>query len=268
MDNVELITSAGNQIVKLSRSLHLKKNRDKSGLFLVEGIHHVGSVIEAGWDIDSIIYSPELLSSTYANQLVVDQMNQETRCYKVLPQLFKTISEKDNPQGILAIVNKRNLKLEDLNIKTFNWGIAVIAPQDPGNIGTILRTIDSVGADGLFLLNGGVDPYHSSSVRASMGAMFWKPVIQTTFDELLTWSRLHTLTLIGSSAHAERDFQTLSSINKPCILILGSEQKGMSKVEMNSCDLLVSIPMVGHSSSLNISVAAGILMYALKQNFD
>jgi TrmH family RNA methyltransferase len=263
MDEKTLITSAGNQIIKLCRSLHLKKNRDETGLFLVEGIHHVGAAIEAGWEISSLVYSPELLSSSFGNQLVIDQQAQGIKCNQVVPQLFKSISEKENPQGILAVVHQKKPILDDLDGNSFNWGIAAIAPQDPGNVGTILRTIDSAGADGLFLLNGGVDPYHLSSIRASMGAIFWKPVIQTSFDEFLAWARMNKFTIVGTSAHAQQGYKTLSFVERPSILILGSEQKGMAKNEMDACDYVVSIPMVGHSSSLNISVAAGILIYEM-----
>lgn len=261
--NSNLIISSSNPIIKLVRSLGHRKNRDESGLFIVEGIHNVGAAVEAGWKISAILYSEELLRSVYANQLIENQGKQGTKCQPIQAQLFNTIAGKENPQGILAIVHQRRIPLDDVNPGTFKWGIAAIQPQDPGNVGTILRTIDCAGADGLFLLDGGVDAFHPSSVRASMGALFWKPVIQASFSNFMDWSKLNGYKLIGTSTHAKMDYRSSVLDERPSILILGNEQKGMTIDQMNACDEMISLPMHGKSSSLNLSVAAGILMYAM-----
>jgi len=258
-----IINSSSNPIIKLVRSLRQRKNRDESGLFIVEGIHNVGAAVEAGWNISSILYSQELLRSSYANQLIDDQSAQGTKCQPILAQVFNSVAEKENPQGILAIVHQRRIQLDEIDPDTFKWGIAAIQPQDPGNVGTILRTVDCVGADGLFLLDGGVDAYHPSSVRASMGALFWKPVIQASFTNYLDWAHTNGYKLIGTSTHAEKDYRTLSLEERPSILMLGNEQKGMTSVQMEACDVMISLPMHGQASSLNLSVAAGIFMYAM-----
>ncbi|HKZ43873.1 MAG TPA: RNA methyltransferase [Anaerolineales bacterium] len=263
MESEYLITSSSNQVVKLARSLLQRKKRDESGLFLVEGIHLVSSLFEAGWNVYTILYSPELLSSDYGHQLVEQQEQQGTRCYRISPDLFRKISGKDNPQGIIAIAYQQTHKLEDLDTRIFQWGIAIVSPQDPGNVGTIIRTLESVGADGLILLDGGVDPYHPSCVRAGMGALFWKPILKSSYMEMASWAHSNGYQLIGTSAHAENDYRILSTVKKPCILLLGSEQKGLSDEQLNSCDIVVSLPMRGHSTSLNLSIAAGILMYSM-----
>ena len=176
--------------------------------------------------------------------------------------LFNRVAEKDNPQGILAVVRQRHLTLDDVNREGINQGVALVSPQDPGNVGTILRTMDAGGIDGLFLLDGGVDPYHPSSVRASMGTIFWKPIVQDSFKRFETWKRRNDYQLIGSSAHAATDYRTFRRGNQPTILLLGNEQKGLSKEQMKACDVTLSMPMKGRVSSLNLAVAAGILMYA------
>ena len=139
-------------------------------------------------------------------------------------------------------------------------GAAVVSPQDAGNIGTILRTLDAVGADALFLLDGGVDPYHPTSVRASMGTIFWKPIVQTSFNQFMDWSRRGDYRRIATSAHAEQNYLELKP-TAPWVLVLGSEQKGLSKEQIKACDVSVSLPMHGRASSLNLAVAAGILLY-------
>ena len=140
--------------------------------------------------------------------------------------------------------------------------MALVSPQDPGNVGTILRTIDAVGADALFLLDGGVDLYHPTCVRASMGTLFWKPVVQAGFDEFISWAKGKGMQLIGTSAHAQTDYREVGLGESPWVLVLGSEQKGLSDEQIAACDVTVSMPMRGKVSSLNLSVAAGILLYA------
>jgi TrmH family RNA methyltransferase len=262
----ELISSHANPIVKLIRSLHQKKGRTESGLFLIEGIFPVGEAIEAGWQLDSLVYAPDLLTSGFALHIVEDQIQRGSRCIALSSDLFTDIAAKENPQGILAIARQRHLNLDGVASKHFHWGAALISPQDPGNVGTILRTLDAVGADGLFLLDGGVELYHPSVVRASMGTLFWKIVVEASFDEFAIWRKKNNYRLVGSSSHAGTDYHKLQREAKPIILILGNEQKGLSPEQISNCDEIVTMPMVGRVSSLNLAVAAGILLYQMAEN--
>jgi TrmH family RNA methyltransferase len=156
------------------------------------------------------------------------------------------------------------MTLEDMPVEHFHYAAALVSPQDPGNVGTILRTLDAAGADGLFLLEGGVDPYHPTSVRASMGTIFWEPIVQASFWDFVKWVHKNGYQLAGSSAHADTDYRTFKPGSEPTILLLGSEQKGLSQEQMAVCDVTLSIPMKGRASSLNLAVAAGILLYAIQ----
>lgn len=253
--NRPMITSTGNSVVKQARALRQRKARAETGLFVVEGIHHVGEAVEAGWEVDVILYAPDQLTSDFARDLLD---RNASKAQPVSPAVMESISEKDNPQGVLAVVRQRQVALRDL--RPVQIAAALVSPQDPGNVGTILRTLDAVGADALFLLDGGVDPYHPGCVRASMGANFWKPVVQAGFGEFAAWARARGCRLIGTSAHADDDFRTLKP-EVPWILLLGSEQKGLSPGQLQACDVRVSLPMQGRASSLNLAVAAGILLY-------
>jgi RNA methyltransferase, TrmH family len=253
--NRSLITSLANPLIKKARSLRQRKARAESGLFIVEGLHHVGEALEAGWEIESILYSPDVLTSDFGRDLI---SRIAPAAQPVSAQVMESLADKDNPQGILAVVHQKLIRLDDLD--SVRIGAAVVSPQDPGNIGTILRTLDAVGADALFLLDGGVDPYHPTSVRASMGTIFWKPIIQTSFDEFMDWSRRGDYQRIATSAHAKQNYHDLKP-NVPWILVLGSEQKGLSMEQIQACEVSVSLPMRGRASSLNLAVAAGILLY-------
>jgi TrmH family RNA methyltransferase len=250
-----LITSLSNPLIKQARALHQKKARLESGLFLVEGIHHVGEAVDAGWEAESVLYAPELLTSKFARNLI---SRLGTKSQPVSAQVMESLADMENPQGILALVRQKQIRLEDLPV--IRCGVALVAPQDPGNVGTILRTMDAVGADTLFLLNGGVELYHPTVIRSSMGTVFWKPIISTSFDEFVKSTRKGNFQLVGTSAHGDVDYQTLVPMI-PWILVLGNEQKGLSTEQTNACDVTVSLPMKGRVSSLNLAVAAGVLLY-------
>jgi TrmH family RNA methyltransferase len=258
----ELLTSLSNPLVKQARSLHQKKGRAETGLFLVEGIRHVGEAVEAGWDIQSVLYAPDLLTSDFARDLIALLEKKHVRTQPVSKYVMDSLAEKDNPTGILALVSQRALTLAGLpaaDVSRYR-AVALVSPQDPGNVGSILRTMDAIGTDALFLLDGGVDVFHPSVVRASMGALFWKPVVHASFDEFTAWARQGGIKLIGTSAHAVISYRA-AHFPPPWILVLGSEQKGLLPAQLEACDLTVSLPMRGHASSLNLSVAAGILLY-------
>jgi TrmH family RNA methyltransferase len=259
-----LITSTANPLIKLTRSLREKKERTRTRQFIVEGILHVGEAAAAGWKLDALLYAPDLLISDFARSLIAELGSKGVRCQPLSVEVFESVADKENPQGIMAIVQQREVMLDELSPANFRFGAACVRPQDPGNIGTILRTVDAVGADGLLLLDGGADPFHPSAVRASMGALFWKPVVQTSFGAFLDWARQNNYQLIGTSAHGSVDYRSVTLGDNPAVLVLGSEQKGLAPDQIAACDALVSLPMRGRATSLNLAVAAGILLYALK----
>ena len=253
--------------MKQARSLRQRKARVASGLFIVEGLHHVGSVIEAGWGIETLIYAPDLLTGDFAHSLLDEAQHIGLTIQPVSAKVMDSLAEKERPQGILALVRQRTTHFSDLG--DIRSGIALVSPQDPGNVGTILRTIDAVGTDVLFLLDsptearGSVDLYHPTLVRASMGTLFWKSVVQAGFDEFVDWAKGKGCRLVGTSAHAQMDYRGISLGDSPWVLVLGSEQKGLSNEQIAACDVTVSMPMHGRVSSLNLSVAAGVLLYTL-----
>jgi TrmH family RNA methyltransferase len=255
-----LITSVSNPLIKQVRALRQKKARRESGLFLVEGIHHVGEVVQAGWELESVLYAPDTLTSSFAHDLI-SRLNFAPQ--PVTPQVMESLADKDNPQGIIAIVHQRQTQIT--SVQPSGNAVALVSAQDPGNVGTILRTMDAVGVDTLFMLDGGVELYHPSVVRASMGTLFWKTIVQASFDEFLNWVREGNFQLMGTSAHADAEYHKHIP-QSPWVLVLGNEQKGLSTEHLNACDVTVSLPMVGRVSSLNLSVAAGVLLYQFMQN--
>ena len=245
------------------RALKKRKEREKHRLFLVEGIRHVGAAVEAGAELHTVFYAPELLNSTYAQELIKQQSDQGISCYATTGEVFTSISERQNPQGLLGVVRRREAALADISPDNFDWGVALVAPQDPGNVGTILRTIDAVGASGLLLLDSSVDPTHPTTVRASMGALFWYPVLNITCGDFGSWVRQHGYRVYGTSARASVGYESIGNYERPLILLMGGEREGLTPDQAGLCDVMVRLPMQGHVTSLNLAVATGVMLYEI-----
>ena len=258
-----LINSRQNPKIKQARSLYTRKARTQSGLFLVEGIRHVGEAIQAQYPLEHLFYAPELLRSSFAEEMIEQARARGIPVYEIPPDIFQTLAEKEAPQGIVAVARQHPTPLAALMPETQPWLVAAITPQDPGNVGTLLRTIDAAGADGLILLKGGADPWHPTAVRASMGALFWLPVAQVSWETFMGW--VHPFHLYGTSARGAADYREVEYA-RPCILLLGSEREGLSQEQAAACKTLVRLPMAGRVSSLNLAVAAGVLLYEMRSS--
>lgn len=262
------ITSRDNPKVKLIRSLRVRKHRQATGFFLVEGIRHVGEAVDASRELgqewlEFICYSPGLLTSPYARDLVRQQEERGLPVYSLPAEVFETLTEKENPPGIIAVAHRRTRSLESLTARECPWPVALVAPQDPGNIGSILRTIDACGASALILLDDAADPFQPGAVRASMGSLFWHPLVETSFRNFAGWAKREGYHLYGTSAHAPVDYHTVLKYNFPLVLLMGSEREGLTPVQAQECDTLIRLPMKGRVTSLNLAIAAGVMMYAI-----
>lgn len=255
------ITSRQNPKIKQARALYSRKGRDEAGLFLVEGIRHVGEAMEAEFPLETIFYAPDLLKSEFAQKLISLAETRGVDVYETPADLFATLAEKEAPQGIIAVARQRALPLTSLAADSHPWLAAVITPQDPGNLGTILRTLDAVGANGLILLDGGADPWHPTAIRASMGACFWIPSVQADWRAFAEWAQAYHL--FGTSARGTADYRAVD-YQFPAILLLGSEREGLTAEQAARCEQLVRLPMGGHVSSLNLAVAAGIALFEMR----
>lgn len=257
-----LLTSRQNPKIKQIRSLHKRKQRQAQGFFIVEGVRHVGEAVESGTEIEYILYSPDLLTSDFAYNLLTQVELTNTPVFSTTPDIFSYVADKENPQGILAVARQKLKPLSVLNAENLGWGVAIFSPQDPGNLGTILRTLDSAGADGLIVIDHSTDIFHPTAVRASMGTLFWKTVVHTTFEEFASWQKVHQYHLYGTSAHGAEDY-TAIQYERPALLVLGSEREGLTPEQVEMCHTLIKLPMRGRATSLNLSIAAGIMLYEM-----
>lgn len=257
-----LIHSRQNPKIKLARGLRTRQGRHKHGLFVVEGLRHVGAALEAGAPFAFLLWAPDRLTSPFGRALVA-RAEAQWPVYATTGEILDSIASREHSQGLIGVVEIRPTPIEALAPARNPWVVAVVAPQNPGNIGTLLRTMDAAGATALFLLDGGADPYHPAAVRASMGALFWLPVVQTSWHTFLEWVQRHGYHLYGSSARGTTPY-THIDYTKPAALLLGNERHGLSPAQRKACEAVVTLPMEGHGTSLNLAVAAGILLYTMK----
>ena len=256
-----LISSRSNPTIKQIRSLRERKERERAGLFFIEGIRLVVEAAQPGAEIQTIVVAPDLLKSDVARQIVNEQRQKGTQVLEVTPDVFDALSQKEGPQGIGALVRERVRTLDDLSPAGPYW-VALDEPQDPGNIGAILRTADATACAGVILLDHSADPYDPSALRASMGAVFSVPLVKARFAELVEWKRQRGVMLVGTSDRGAVDYRQ-AAYQFPLVLLMGSEREGLSAEQIAACDLMVRIPMAGRSDSLNLAVATGVMLYEL-----
>ncbi len=262
-----LISSRNNPTVKQIRALRDRKERLRTGLFFVEGIRIVGEAAQMGSEIETVIVAPELLESAFAWDTVRALENKgNTQLIEVSREVFESVSDKGGPQGIGAVIRQRWHTLDALHkphaANSSQLIVALDSPQDPGNIGTILRTADSAGANGVVLLGPSADPYDPSAVRASMGALFAQPIARASVEEFAAWKERSAFKVVGTSDQAGMDYRECP-YTQPLVLLMGSERAGLSAGLTALCDWMVHIPMLGRSDSLNLAVATGIMLYAI-----
>ena len=256
-----LIASRNNPRVKAIRDLRHRKERERSGLFFVDGIHLVAAAVELCAAIESLVVAPDLLSSRFARDLLREQRQRGVDCLEVTAEVFESLASKEAAQGIGAVVRQRWERLERAPPAGDCW-VALEAVHYPGNLGTIMRTGDAVGVAGAILLGPTTDPYDPAAVRASMGAIFSQRLVRAGLDQLAAWARRHGCTVVGTSPAAALDYQSVA-YRPPLVLLMGSESRGLSAEGLALCDTVVSIPMVGHNDSLNLSVAASVMLYEI-----
>ena len=252
--NQNIIESKNNKVIKEIRALADKKYRDELGLFIADGLRFVNEIPET-IQIEKIIFSESFASK---NDLTPYQKKSSTLI--ISNKLFDEISDTKKPQGIMAICKKIHFNVNDI-IKKNGFYILAEEINDPGNLGTIIRTAHAAGANGIFLTNGSVDLYNNKVLRSTMGSIFKIPVLQNIdLDYISDILKKNKIMLYAAHLKAKKYHYEVNYTNG-CAFLLGNEARGLSEHAVSLCDGLIKIPMPGDAESLNASVAAAILMY-------
>jgi TrmH family RNA methyltransferase len=256
------ITSPGNAKIKWIRKLRERKMRQETGCFYAEGLRIVVEAAQQGAELQTLVFAPELLTSAVGLQLIEAQAARGVEVIEVSGEVFQTIALKEDPVGIAAVVRQHWMALEQAEVGPGEWWVALDEVADPGNLGTILRTNDAVGGQGVILLDRSTDPFDPTAIRASMGALFSQRLVKATWAEFAEWKRSRGVPLVGTSGGAALDYQS-TVYPARLVVLMGSEREGLDAQQMGLCDQMVSLPMVGRSDSLNLAVATGVMLYEI-----
>jgi len=201
--------------------------------------------------------------------LLVRQLQaQNVRCARVTRKVFEHISERNNPDGVAAILSGGQVGLDLLNVRKTDVFVCLSDISDPGNLGTILRTMDSAGASACILVGQSTDPYHPRAIRASRGSLFSLRIMHAdNMIELWAWAHRHAVHTVATSARGGQCYWD-APYPFPLLLILGSEHEGLPQVTLDAADQIVTIPMWGKMSSLNVGVAASLLLYEIRRRAE
>ncbi len=262
-----VLTSASNPRLKQAIALRDRRDRQATGLFLIEGFRETSRAITGKVIIDHLFYCPELFLGTNEEALLASAKASGAFLIQTTAHLFHKLSYRDRPDGILAVAKKMNTRLDALQLPSNPLIVIAEAIEKPGNLGTIIRSSDAAGVHAVIVANGCTDIYNPNVVRASVGTLFTIPVIETSNEEALAFCHKHTITLLAATPEGQSIY-TQVPMTGPLGIVVGTEQLGLSSFWKKACTLLVRIPMHGVADSLNVATATTLFLFeAARQRY-
>jgi len=261
------ITGFSNPTVKFLRSLRDKKHRRREGKFLAEGLRLLTDARESGRLPEMLVMAGERDPHPLLDALEAEVVRSGGEVVETSAEILAKITGKDNPQAVAGVFAEFDTALATLDRTAAPIWLVAQALRDPGNLGTMLRTGDAVGAGGLVLLDDSADPFSVEAVRASMGAVFTQRVALARWDEFLPWLRSGPGQLVAASLRDALPYRE-APYAAPCFVMVGNESRGLPEDYEAACDLRVTMPMKGRADSLNAAVAAAVLAYEVLARLD
>ncbi len=259
------ITSLANDRVKLIRSLEMRKARRETGLFVAEGASVLITAREQGWTPRMLVHGAEARDSKVHQGLIDWALGAGAEVLEVTQAILEKLAAKENPQNVMGVFEQRWAALPD--VRALDAGalwVALDEIRDPGNLGTIMRTVDAVGAAGVILVGNCCDPYAREAVRATMGSLFAVPIVRSERAAFVGWAAGWPGDRIGTHLDATADFRD-GGYAGPTLLVMGREGPGLSDEVGAVCNRLVKIPMAGKLDSLNLAVATALMLYEIRR---
>jgi TrmH family RNA methyltransferase len=259
------ITSLQNDRVKLIRSLTMRKARRESGLFVAEGASLLITARDAGWKPRMLAFLAGSAGHGVARDLLRWAEGAGAECLEVSQAVLAKLAAKDNPQTMLGVFEQAwTLLPPPAAVAGDALWVGLEAVRDPGNLGTIIRTVDAAGASGIVLIGSCVDPYAHEAVRATMGSVFNVPLARVSVEDGLPWAQRWRGDIVGAHLKATDDFRSVD-YRQPTLLLMGSEGPGLSPELSAACTRRVRIPMAGRIDSLNLAVATALILYEMRR---
>ncbi len=262
------IKSKENEKIKYAKSLLKSKKRGEEKKYIIEGYRILKQALECNTSMEYVLFTEDFLNKEEQKEFILFLQNKEIKLYKVEKKLFKEIADTENPQGILGIVKYNEYKIEDIYDQDANFLLILDRIQDPGNMGTIIRSADAAGVDRIILLKGCVDVYNLKVIRSTMGSIFSMPIIEVEDEnECIDNLKKKGFNIVSSYLNTDHYYHKVEYKDKVA-LVIGNEGNGIKEEIIEKSDTLVKIPIYGKAESLNAAMAAGILMYEIKNNLD
>lgn len=260
------IESAQNPLIKEIKNLQQKsRERRNSGLFIIEGMRELHIAIQAGYTIKSILYCTEVTSDTALKELL-QNINQKVERIKLGKQVYEKLAYRSSTEGVLAIVHAKKHDLINFKEKISNTPLLLVAeaPEKPGNIGALLRTADAANLDGVIIANPKTDLYNPNTIRSSVGCSFSMPIATGSTAEIIQFLQENDIN-IYSAILQDSKLYTNMNYTQSTAIVVGTEDIGLSKEWRDASKENIHIPMQGKIDSMNVSVAAGILIFEAKR---
>ncbi len=261
-DQGRLITSLTNETVKAVRALHMRKEREATGLFLAEGLKFIGEALDQGRIPTTLLVGMEARAHPLLDRAIAETRRTGGDVVTVTHPILEKISRRENPQTVLAVFEQAFTRLDDIEPAAASCWVALEQVRDPGNLGTIIRTADAGGCGGVILIGDCVDPFSVEAVRATMGSVFAVAIARAPSEAFLDWRAKWTGSVIGTRLDATHGYRD-APLTAPTLILMGNEQAGLTDTLASACDVNVKIPMRGRADSLNLAVATGVMIYAV-----
>ncbi len=263
---VKEVTSTANPVVKDIRALGIKKYRDQSGTFMAEGLKLVIEALDLGWTIKTLVIAKSGKENPAIGKVAARTVAAGGLVLEASEKVLTAITRRDNPQAVIGVFAQHYRPLGEIHPQPGEVWVALDRVRDPGNLGTIIRTADAVGAAGVILVGDTTDPYSLEAVRASMGSIFAVPLARTAADTFVGWRKGFDGLMVGTHLKGAVDYREVDYEPGPVVLLMGNEQQGLPDDLAQSCDRLVLIPQSGRADSLNLSVATGVMLFEVRRN--
>lgn len=263
---VKEVTSLSNPIVKDVKALALKKFRDQQNAFMAEGLKLVIDALDLGWTIKTLIFAKTQLGNQTVESVAARAKAGGALVLEVSEKVLGAITRRDNPQMVVGVFEQKWLPLKDVRPAQGEVWIALDRVRDPGNLGTIIRTADAVGAKGVILVGETTDPFSLETVRATMGSVFAIPVVKVSPEAFMSWRKGLKTKIVGTHLKGSVDYRTVDYSKDATILLMGNEQQGLPDDLAAACDTLIRIPQAGRADSLNLAVATGVALYEIRRH--
>ncbi len=257
---MEPITSLQNPRIKDLVRLRNRRDRDQSKTFLIEGFRELIRAADAGLDFTDVYYAPDLYLGDNEPALVERLISLGARATKLGNDAFRKVAYRDRPEGVLAVANQFDTSLDDLVLADDPLLLVVESIENPGNLGTMLRTADAANVAGVIVCDPTTDPFNPNTVRASIGSLFTVPLAVTATQRAIKWLGDQNVKTVATSPDADR-MHWQASYRGAMAIVIGSEQHGLSSAWLTNSTESVQIPMSGTADSLNAAVAAGVMLF-------